>query len=186
MAKMIKLAKATTSTGDDALAVVAYGDAVALGEDTLTSVSASITVTGNGAVTRAKGEIESIAVAESPTDEEFAFAVNDVIMSGGDVVIVKTKSRSFDGDGESYFASTTKFIAINVPVDLKNPVLVEIDNDMSLDDGDVYIDLEGNTSIAEFDVQAYGEDSLATVDVYSLAIEDEMSLATILAVAATG
>lgn len=186
MPKKNKVATATTSTGDTGMVVVAYGDALALGEDTLTSVSTSIKIKDKGGVTKAKGEIETIAAAESPDGAVFVSAENDVTASGADHVIIKTTSKTFEGNGESYTVSVTKFKAIDIEGKEGPTKVVEHHNAKSIDDEHFGIELNGNVSYAEFDVQASGENSLAIVDVYSLAYADELSITTIVATAATG
>ena len=46
--------------------------------------------------------------------------------------------------------------------------------------GDDPIDLQDNVAIAIFDVLASGNDTFVAVDVYALAIEDELSLSTVM------
>ena len=63
---------------------------------------------------------------------------------------------------------------IDLPVDFNELLAVEIAREGSYR-GDDPIDLQDNVAIAIFDVLASGNDTFVAVDVYALAIEDELS-----------
>ena len=68
---------------------------------------------------------------------------------------------------------------IDLPVDFNELLAVEIAREGSYRDDDP-IDLQDNVAIAIFDVLASGNDTFVAVDVYALAIEDELSLSTVM------
>ena len=68
---------------------------------------------------------------------------------------------------------------IDLPVDFNELLAVEIAREGSYRGGDP-IDLQDNVAIAIFDVLASGNDTFVAVDVYALAIEDELSLSTVM------
>ena len=68
---------------------------------------------------------------------------------------------------------------IDLPVDFNELLAVEIAREGSYR-GDDPIDLQDNVAIAIFDVLASGNDTFVAVDVYALAIEDELSLSTVM------
>ena len=68
---------------------------------------------------------------------------------------------------------------IDLPVDFNELLAVEIAREGSYK-GDDPIDLQDNVAIAIFDVLASGNDTFVAVDVYALAIEDELSLSTVM------
>ena len=66
-----------------------------------------------------------------------------------------------------------------MPVDFNELLAVEIAREGSYR-GDDPIDLQDNVAIVIFDVLASGNDTFVAVDVYALAIEDELSLSTVM------
>jgi len=68
---------------------------------------------------------------------------------------------------------------IDLPVDFNELLAVEIAREGSYR-GDDPIDLQDNVAIVIFDVLASGNDTFVAVDVYALAIEDELSLSTVM------
>jgi hypothetical protein len=185
MSKMLKITTSSTDTGG--MATITYGDALATGEDTLTSVNVSVDTKekGNGAIV-SKGKITAVAEAEaSDGGVAYADATTDLAVSGVDRVSIKTKNTSGDDDNSSYDISVMKFKAIDWLNDSDETIIKQMIHD-KYDGGDHSIDLylQGNVAISTFDALATGSDTLVTVDAYALAIEDELSLSTVMTISA--
>jgi len=166
---------------DDAgITVVATGDALAVGEDTETWISADLKVRTFGEVTIVKGEVTAWAAAEGSDDDFlFASAESDALVAGADFVRMVERDLSGGDATSTYQLSTTKVFAIDRPGGGGSKFLArstrgEIDRD---------IDLDGNRAGVKFTTEASGNDTLAQVDSYALAIEDTLSQSSILAVA---
>lgn len=175
----------TVGTDGDGMAALAIGDAVAIGEDSYTSVTIKLKTLDNGKVAIAIGTAEGTAAAESPPgDGAYTGVETDFAVDGADLVIELTRTSSGDCETGSYESSTTMFRAIDISrvVDAIRTVSVELSQDGGCDD----LDLDGNVAIAAFEVEVRGDDNFAGVDAFVLAVEDELSLSTVLATAASG
>src|SRR5690606_9184797 len=107
----------------------------------------------------------STASASSPDDgSAYASAYSSVDVANADIYISKTTVRT-SGDF-SYQTSTTTVKALNLPVNLKNPVKVE--KSTSIEVNDAPSPPEGNVSAFKVDVDVYGENTLAYVSVDAL------------------
>ena len=186
MPKPLKITEPSTDTGG--MATITYGDASAIGENTLTSVNVSVHTNEHLRVTISNGKVMAVAEATSPDGgATYAATTTDAAFSGADLVISRTTHQSgSDADG-SYDVSAMNFKAIDLPIDFNEPLVVEIAHD-KYDSGDHPIDLQlqGNVAISTFDSVASGNDTLVAVDAYALAIEDELSLSTVMITSAVG
>jgi hypothetical protein len=187
---MSKRQSATTPADTDGLATFVVGDAVAIGEETLSLVSATSRIADNGNKTKAEGSVTATAVASSSPDATtLASANTDVAVTGADKVVVKTKEISIELDEGSYGTSTTKFKAIDRSRtdDETQASVTKVKHHERLGgDADYLTELDGNVASATFDAQAAGQDSLVVIDVFALAMEDELSLATVMITSAVG
>ena len=95
---MAKKQIAVTAQSDDGgIATFVYGDAVAIGEDTFTTVDAvSFTVEKTNKTT-ANGIVKAVAVAEG--DTPYASAETEVWVDGADKIKIKTKEKIVEEDG---------------------------------------------------------------------------------------
>lgn len=173
------------SSDTSGITTTLLGDAIALGEETSTSVSATVRIVDHGRTTIAKGIVTARAVAQ-PGDGEVAFAdtVTEVLVTGADKVSIKTKVISVIDETGSYEITITRFRAI----DREDRVdILKITHKIDEDDYHFLVpDIDGNIAVAEFDAQANGTDSFVGVDVFALAVEDELSQSTVMIVAAIG
>ena len=165
---------------EDGMTVIASGDALAVGEDTVTWISADVEVRTIGRVTIAKGKVLSWAAAEGSSDEFlFASAESDAFVAGADFVRMVERDVSGGDATSTYQLSITKVFAIDRPGGGGSKFLArsksgEIDPD---------IDLDGNLAGVKFATEASGNDTLLLVDSYGLAIEDTLSQSSVLIVA---
>lgn len=175
----------TTTADSSGMAVLVYGDATGVGEDTLSVVNATVNVTDNGKVTKAKGKVVALAAAESETDgTAFANTATDVSAEGADKIKIKTKHITVNQDGESYDLTVTKFKVVD-KANKDGPTKI-IEKTKEVVDHDISLDLDGNVADLNFDVQSHATDSLVTVDAFALAVENELSVSTVMIVAASG
>lgn len=157
------------------------GDAIAAGDATQTSVTAMVSTDTLGKKVVVTGEVTAIAVAEPGEDETvFTDATTDVFATGAYKVIVKTIIIS----GSNGEISTTTFKAIDMHN--KEGELKIIYHIKEKDVDDIGIDPDGNVAIVSFDAQASGENTRVEVDAFALAIEDELSLSTLVIESAVG
>ncbi len=178
---MSKKKSAVEPSGTASIETVVIGDAAAAGQETFTSVDATVTAADLGNKSIVKGEITAVAIVE-PTESEtvFADAFTDVSVSDADKIKIKTKIVSAS-NGET---SKTKFKAIDQDGYDGDPKVVYKIKEKTVDE--IATDLDGNVAIVKFDAQATGENSLVQVDATALAIEDELSLSTVMVVSAVG
>jgi hypothetical protein len=184
---------ANTPAADGGMATVLVGDAVAIGEDTLTRVDATSSIVERSHKTVAKGVVKAVAVAD-PAEDGTAYvdAYTDVVsVSGADKARIKTHEKTVEKDGVTYEVSVTKFKAVDrLNKDGETKVIVHqksdrksVDHHQTDDDADL---LDGNVAIVTFDAQALGEDTLVVVDAYALAVEDQLSQSTVMITSAVG
>jgi hypothetical protein len=162
------------STDANGMELVLMGDAIAAGEESLTSVKATLRVADLGNKTVAKGAVKAIALADGEDGALFTEVLTDLLATGADAVFMRTKIISAsNGD-----IAVTRFWAIDwddwggeqrVFHKIKTKTLDEFQ-----------IDLAGNIATVEFDARAKGENTLVQVDALALAVEDSLSQSTIL------
>jgi hypothetical protein len=175
----------TEPTDTSGMATVVYGDAVALGEDTLTLVDVKVDTKQCGRVTISNGKATAVAAAESADDgTAYADATTDVATTGADLVIIRMTNQSSGDTDSSYDISATSFTAIDLPLNSRESMVVTPQNEY--DSSDDPSDLQGNVAIVIFDAQVSGDDTLVIVDAYALAIEDELSLSTVMITSVVG
>lgn len=174
---------AMTSDTSDGMATELYGEAYAVGDETLTWVDVVSSTVDLGEVAMATGEVTVTAAATG--EGAYANAVSDIMVEGADIVIIKTKSKSGSNESGSYDASVTKFRAIDIEHKADGSMKV-IYNNKETYDADATIDPSGNIAIATFDVEASGTDTFASVDASVLVIDDELSQSTVVVASAVG
>jgi hypothetical protein len=167
------------------MTTILLGDAIALGEETWTSVSAVVRIVDHGRATVAKGIVTAKAVAQ-PGDGEIAFAdtLTEILVTGADKVSIKTKTLTVSDETGSYEISITRFRAID-----REDRADSLKITHHIDDDDYHSlvpDIDGNVAIAIFDAQVNGMGTLVQVDVFALAVEDELSQSTVMITAAVG
>lgn len=184
-----KQTAATPSADHGGMATFVYGDAVAIGEDTFTSVDAVSSIVEKTNKTTAKGMVKAVAVAEG--DTPYASAETDVWVDGADKIKIKTNEKIVEKDGISYQVEVTKFKAVDRPnKDGETKVTIHDKSDYesvldhhTKDDADL---VDGNFAIATFDAHAVADDTFVSVDAFALAIEDDLSQSTIMITSAVG
>ena len=96
------------------MATFVDASAVAIGEDTLTSVNATVKTKEHGGVTITKGKIEIVAAAESPDGGPvYADATAAIAFSDADRVKIETKEKSGGDEDSSYDTLVMKFKAVD-------------------------------------------------------------------------
>jgi hypothetical protein len=182
---------APPSTDGSGMVTVLIGDAAALGQDTLASVEMTLGLTEHGKHTKEAGAVLAVAISDGSEDgTPFVLADTDLIISGADKVHIKTATVSGEQDGTSYEISVLTFKAMdhaNKDGDLKVKIQDKSDHGHQIHDiADLTIHVDGNVAIATIDVHASAQNTLITADASVLAIEDELSLATIVTTGAVG
>jgi hypothetical protein len=178
-------------TGDGGTAVILTGDATALGGDTLSYVSAdlSVTVKTNGnsgkSMVKGDGDITAIAVAEAAeaaeSDSSITTAFTTAFASDADKVKIKTTEATFEEDGVSYSYSYTTIKVWDSDKD-KEPTLSHKIKTKEL--SEVSVELDGNLALTDFDITAEGPETLAVVESDALALENQLSESRLSATAA--
>ncbi len=154
----------------------AYGSAVAVGEHTLATSDVSLTMTVHGPVTKVDASVTSTASASPPDGGSvYASAYTGMNVTNADIYISKTTITT--SDDLSYESSTTTVKALNLPVNLTNPVRVE--KTTSIEVSDAPDTPEGNLATLDVDVDVYGENTLADVSADVLSLEDQLSTSTV-------
>lgn len=174
-----KLAAQTSDT--TSLETTLVGDAAAAGQETFTSVDATVDAANRGNKSSVKGQITAVAVVEPIEGEQtFTDAFTDVSVTAADEIKIKTEIVSAS-NGET---SETKFKATDQNGEDGDPNVTYKVKEKSVDE--IPIDPDGNVATATFDAQATGENTLVQVDAAALAVEDELSLSTVVVVTAIG
>jgi hypothetical protein len=171
------------SDTSDGMATELYGEAYAVGDETLTWVDVVSSTVDHGEVAMATGEVTVTAAATG--EGTYASAVSGIMVEGADIVIIKTKTISSSGETGSYAASVTKFKAIDIEHKPDGTMKV-IYNNKETYDADAIIDPFGNIAIATFDVEASGTDTFTDVDASVLVIDDELSHSVVVVASAVG
>lgn len=170
---------AVTSDTSDGMATVLYGEAYAVGDETLTWVDVVSGMVDHGEVTLATGEVTVTAAATG--EGAYASAVSEIMVEGADIVIIKTKKT----ESGSYEASVTKFKAIDIEHKEDGTMRV-IYNNKEKYDADATIDPSGNIAIATFDAQVSAENTFVSIDASVLVMDDELSHSTVVVASAVG
>jgi hypothetical protein len=171
------------SDTSDGMATELYGEAYAVGDETLTWVDVVSSTVDHGEVAMATGEVTVTAAATG--EGAYASAVSGIMVEGADIVIIKTKSKSGSNENGSYDASITKFKAIDIEHKPDGTMKV-IYNNKETYDADATIDASGNIAIATFDTEVSGETTFASVDASVLVMDDELSHSTVVVASAVG
>jgi hypothetical protein len=178
----------TGDSGDTGgMKTVIWVDSLALGEDTLTLIDADVQTRESHWKTTTKGKIMVLSAAESPDGDAFADTTADVSVEGADKIKINTHTKS-GGDGDSAYEITIiKFKAVDFDKKTGEPTVIEKTTE-KVDNADdlAHLDLHGNRAMVMFDNQVNGHDTLADVDAYALAIEDELSQSTVILISAVG
>jgi hypothetical protein len=175
MAKKVA-ATTTISSTDSSLAVFESADAVAVGENALTTVDSTSITIDTGQKIKSTGEVTATAVADSADgDTAFTSADTDVYADADKVKIKETSLSSVDG---TYQTSTTEF-KIKEYDNKEDAKLSYEYTEGTVDDSVFSVDLDGNTALLTVDAEAIGENTLVTVDAFVLTVEDELSQTTV-------
>lgn len=192
----------------DGLAATLGGEAVALGEDTLTTGSVSAEMDAEGAVTTLNGTADMLAASEAP-EGDTAQALTDSfaeVSDGAEFVFtynVETDSGQQTQTGSAATStSTTGVTAYNLELSIggddisgdgtateTDPPATTVSGDgtgSSPSGDDTDSGLDGNIATVEFDATAFGEDTFVSADAFALAVEDELSASAVLVELATG
>lgn len=206
---------ASVSTGpaegsSDGMGAALYADATAIGEDTFASVSADATVTDGPIATSTEVSLTTHAAAVS-ADQSYAWASGSVDLIGGadwsfslsydssitDQEVDGTTSKAssidylyaidFDDSGAAAPPPSVEFTDDGVPVVQADEALAE----PAYDDpcgcgGDGSISFAGNVAIFDIEMDVLADDGVVEVDLYSLAVEDQMSTVTLASVVIAG
>jgi hypothetical protein len=177
-----------TSSPDDSegMAAVLGGEAVAQGTDTLTAGSLSGTLIDGGSVTSAELSASMVAASQSPDGTALAAADTFAGVSSGSEVVVGATIQSASSNqtptgGAATATSTTNLVAYDIhPASGASDVVGtdatgESDPLAGADYAQASVDITGNIALIEFNAVAVGDDTLASVDAFALAVEDELS-----------
>jgi hypothetical protein len=171
-----------TDIDDTPIAVTFGGDASAFGEDTTTSAVMRGTVVDLGLVTYALGTCSFDAAATAAEgDTAIAVANSFATVTGADLVITFTRRGSTEMTqeaGQAHATSTTSFLAIDLEFwdSAKGPIVIDYDWELCRMKRPAWID--GNTSVLDTLLDAFGEDTFAQLESEALTIEDTLSTAT--------
>ncbi|MGE5500744.1 MAG: hypothetical protein ACM3W4_02330 [Ignavibacteriales bacterium] len=192
------------------MTLVAGGDAVALGENTLATGSVTAVVSDGGSANEAYATASFDAVAVSGEDGgAFASAISFAEVSGGadcSFSMSYTTTQTSVQDGTTVTSQSSGSTVYALDVDLSgtdgataadagpeteptappagtSDALV-LPADCGCDDSDSYAALDGNVAYFDVEAAAYGDDTSLQVDAFALAIEDELSNTTVVVVAA--
>lgn len=183
--------QATSPDDSDGLAAALGGEAIAIGEDTLTVGTVSAEMDATGAITTLDGEVDMLAASESPEDP--AVAITDSfadVSDGADFVYTATVTSSSTEQtstgSTATSSSTTDITAYDLDLSsgegssggdgvADSDIAETGDQEASTSTADLDEDLEGNVAVIEFDATAFGDDTYVSVDAFALAIEDELS-----------
>jgi hypothetical protein len=181
----------TADSGNSAdtggLLTVVYGDSLALGEDTLTVVNADVEMKDAYSKTVAKGKVIVLAAAESPDGgDAFADTTADISVSGADKVKIKEHTLSIGDDDSAYEITILKFKATDSHNETGGSKIIEKTTEKNIDGPVDLHHLDGNLAVVFFDNQVNGYDTFADADAFALAIEDELSVSTVILASAVG
>jgi hypothetical protein len=159
---MAKLKVVYEATPNGPVAVAAYAEATATGEDTLATTKVKVDVNDHGRVTLARGTVNATATAQG--DETYATAATGVTVDGADLTLDRTATSSGSGGGATTASSTTRFFAIDIEgVDFsQGPITIAATSDQVVVSQPAPID--GNVATFDVDVEAVGADTYAAVE----------------------
>jgi hypothetical protein len=200
---------ATVSTGpiesnSNGFGAAVSADATAIGEDTFSSVSASGHVSAGAVATSAEVSLTTEAVATSG-GQSYASATGSVELIGG---ADWSFSLSYDSstidqevDGTTAISSSIDYLyALNID---ESGISVPSPSDEVVDEGipataeatppvqdpadydpcgcgsDSGIPFDGNVAVYEVDFEAFADNAVIEVDMFALAVEDQMSSVTL-------
>jgi hypothetical protein len=180
-------------TDGSGMVTVLIGDAAALGQDTFASVAETLSLTDHGKLAKGTGAVVAIAISDGSEDGASfvsAYAALDPDQLEADKVHIKTATISGEQDGTSYEISVLTFKAkdhANKDGDIDIKIQDKSDHGNQIHDiADLTIHLDGNVAIATIDAHASAENTSITVEASVLAVEDELSLSTIVTTGAVG
>ena len=167
------------------------GDAVASGEDTLTSADLAASMVDEGTVTTLDAAVTAVAVGQSSGElTAFANASTFATVGGAEYAVSRTQSTggtSLNDEGSiAYDISTTTIRAYDVPaynatydstVEASPSSPTEHNEAAPLPDEETGFD--GNIALIDFNVVVLGDDTLLLVDAFAISLEDELSISTI-------
>lgn len=179
-----------TSSPDEAQGMSAQlgGEALAMGENTLTAGNLSGTLIDGGSMTSAELSGSMLAVSQSPTGPVLAAAGTSATVYGSPEVLVgatiqSTSSNATPTGSVATATSATNLVAYDIhPSTAGGSTVVETDatgeNDplAGADYAHASVNIDGNIALIEFNALVVGDDTLASVDAFALAIEDELSI----------
>ncbi|WP_372624807.1 hypothetical protein [Falsiroseomonas sp.] len=146
--------KITTDSG--ALSVEMGAEAVAIGDGTATSGSVDLTVKDNGKVAIAKGN--ATACSGATGDGAYADAGTFGAADGADLLFTWTRTSSGESDGAALSSSTTRLLAIDLPIDFRGgPKVREVYSESAASpDQLAELDIHGSSAVAASDSDAAG------------------------------
>jgi len=167
------------------------GDAIASGDNTLTSADLSATMVDQGGLTALDGTVTTVAASESSGDTPaIADASTFVLVGGSELAISFTQntagtSQNHDGSA-AYGTSTTTVIAYDLPnQEQAYQSLIQTPQAPTSEGGTTPYtsggehEFDGNVALVNFDAAAIGEDSLLLIDAFAISLEDELSISSI-------
>ena len=177
-----------TSSPDESQGMSAQlgGEALAMGENTLTG-NLSGTLIDVGSVTSAELSASMLAATQSPTGPVLAVAGTSATVYGSPEVLVgatiqSTSSNATPTGSVATATSTTNLVAYDIHPTAGGSTVVGADaageNDpfAGADIAHASVDIDGNIALIEFNALVVGDDTLASVDAFALAVEDELSI----------
>jgi hypothetical protein len=196
--KLIKQLMASASPASvadpDGMSATIGGSAQAFGDNTLASGQVVNKMVDKGPYTIAQGTAEFVAAAQSkPGGIVAAGATTQAVIDGADFVITMTMLQAVVGTNSVTVKSVTKFIAIDIDgwAPAGGPVMIELGMLQQLPSMQQkhhghhkQLKLLGNLGTVEAAATAYGDNTVAATATDSLAIENQYSAVS--AVALTG
>ncbi len=165
---------------DGPIAVIGFGSADAVGENTLASVDVKAISVTRGLISFAAGAISAVASATAAAEGgAFAAAEASFAITGADLAVVGTRSlEGFDTTPEESWWSASKatsFFALDIKgiMPRTGSILAEFDAAGTLTEP--IPTLMGNSAVFEGVVRAFGDSTLADLQVDVLAIADTFS-----------
>jgi hypothetical protein len=170
----------TPSSTQSPVMATLYGEATAIGQNTVADGNLSLGVKDHGPVTIIKGKISATATATSPDDTAtYATAESGATVTGADIVRTKTKTSSYteqDGDTSVWTqTSTTKLFAIDIEGRNFTKVKAQTKVEQKDTKQDLDFDIDGNIADLDASVRVEGEHTYADAQISILTVEDSLS-----------
>jgi hypothetical protein len=168
-----------------ALVTTIGGEAVAVGQDTVAAGNVDLSLVDMKNRTVAKGRVTMAAAASSAegSSPPYVAAETFAYAEGADVVLIKMNTVT--NSDQSMSISITKINAIDLKnVDLRAPVVVT--HTMAKTRKGTAVVPSGNVATLDFSASAIAKDTLVDVQADILAVQNELSTATINVIAAGG